>query len=511
MTTKRSIGCIATPLLAVLLLLVRVNLSTGFHALSPPTAPRPLFRYGVDSSSLNYRPLEQDDVAAESGVLRKVQERTPPGFDVGSTIKDADETAKEVAATKDNKKEPDSPTNLPRLNRKPTAMNLLLIQALVFNQQLILGLGTVLTMAVLFFSDGFSSFFNYQNIMGWSGTNGVPMLGIGNDFLFGALAALPIIAFGKLVENSDNRDLANLNFSTITMVMTLFGRRTVPPATFLPTPLKDKTNFLPATTNVQAFVESLRLGVITGICEETVFRSQIPGLVHRFAPVPDETMPWLLPLVASSVLFSLGHAQPGASNVSSKENAAVLMLQLINGLSFGAVYILSGGHLAAAIAAHAIYDTFVLYETWQSSNAQVEYAEQKATDLIESKEAQSGMDQIWNNLGLPNLAGGNHAGPAAASHALQSSAVPSITRLFYTFDFDKNESLSKSEVRKGLSYFALEHGGTVPPQAKIDSLFHKYAHMEDAGHGKQTERMSLENFYKLYNEQIQASPALTKK
>jgi Ca2+-binding EF-hand superfamily protein len=47
-----------------------------------------------------------------------------------------------------------------------------------------------------------------------------------------------------------------------------------------------------------------------------------------------------------------------------------------------------------------------------------------------------------------------------------------MKRMFYLFDIDKNETLSLSEVRKGIAYMAIERKvGLPPPQANVDRLF----------------------------------------
>jgi len=43
--------------------------------------------------------------------------------------------------------------------------------------------------------------------------------------------------------------------------------------------------------------------------------------------------------------------------------------------------------------------------------------------------------------------------------------------VFYIFDEDKNGAISKSEVRRGISYLAIEGALVAPSQSAVDALF----------------------------------------
>jgi hypothetical protein len=380
------------------------------------------------ATTLWYRELQDDD---NPNAMLKIQTRAPPGFNMKESLKE-----------------------------KRTAINYPLIRALLSNQVLILALATLATAATIFTQEGFDGFNNLQELFHWSGGNGgADMVLTPERFLTGAAAAIPIILFGNLVEASDKREFANVNFSTITMVMTLFGRRKPPPDEFLPDRLKGTTIFTSKTTDV--LLQSLVLAGVTGVCEETVFRMEIPAVISHYAG----GFPFL-PLLGQAALFGLGHASPGSSLM---ENGIVMGLQFINGLWFGSLFLLTGGDLVPCIVAHAVYDFVVFFKTWLDANAQIEYAETKWGEPLPAniqkqvKQIQSRVDPRVFNL---------------------------IKRLFYTFDFDKNESLSKSEVRKGLSYLALEKAGVPPPQETVDALFDAYTSEADKS------RLSFPDFFR---------------
>lgn len=414
------------------------------HHLGRHTDIRHERQHRTNLSRLWYRELDQDD---NSDTLRKVQIRAPPGFDVKESL----------AQRNRGEKGPSS------------GLNILLIRALLINQGLILAIATVISLVLLFATDGFDAFSHLNEIFRWSGVGDVDLWLTPNRLLIGAAAAIPIVAFGNLVEDSDQRIFANINFSTITMVLTLFGRRTKPPDVFLP-PVAVRGTPYPTTSTLEALVMSFVLSTITGVCEESVFRMEIPSLLdHYFYTEPFP----LLPLFGQAVLFALGHSQP---RTSVQENAVVVTLQLVNGIWFGMVYILTGGDIVPCMVAHAVYDFIVFFKTWWDANGQIEYAESMSLMPLPSN--------VQRDVDIMLLKG------------MDPKAFNRVKRLFYTFDFDKNKSLSKSEVRKGFSYLALEKAGIPPPQEQVDALFEKFTSVADKS------RLTFPDFLRLYTTSV---------
>mmetsp|Transcript_8784 Transcript_8784/g.14595 ORF Transcript_8784/g.14595 Transcript_8784/m.14595 type:complete len:465 (-) Transcript_8784:179-1573(-) len=417
-------------------LVARRQLLPVFALLSPATIQEQHQQRRSSNTLLRYRELDQED--ADTDAMLKVQTRAPPGFDMKKNLK----------------------------QQRRTAMNVPLIRAILLNQGLILGLATIASAVLLFFTNGVDAFSHLGDIFLWSGDvvdfDVTPL-----RLLTGLAAAAPVVFFGNLVERSDDRALANINFSTITMVMTLFGRRTSPPDAFLPKQFKGRT--IPTTSTADVLLQSSILATITGICEEIVFRMEIPGLLNHYnmGGFP------LLPLVGQAALFALGHYQ---ASTGLRENGIVVGLQFINGSWFGLVYLLTGGDLIACIVAHATYDFFVFFKTWLDANEQVEYAE-----------------SMW----LEPLPQDVQKQVLATSGELNPKTFNAVKRLFYTFDFDKNKTLSKSEVRKGFSYLALERAGTPPPQAQVDALFDRYT--SDV---VEKSRLTLPDFLQLYTKSV---------
>ncbi len=331
-------------------------------------------------------------------------------------------------------------------------MNVQFIVALLANQALILGVATALGAAVLFATVGPGFVGRLPEILHWEGPVTASTPGLFDltptpqRIAFGLVGSVPLLIGNFLIEASDRRIFANINFSTITMVMTLFGRRSQPDETFLPANLKGRT--FPTTSWIQAFAASVALSGMTGFCEETVFRREVAGVLGE--SFLDHNV--LLILGAQALLFALGHIQPGSN--SRSENAVLLGLQLVNGLGFGAIYLLSGGDIVPSMVAHATYDFIDFFKTWMDANAQLEYAERMWKSELSPRD-RAKVGEVLKATGM----------------SLDDTQYKRLRRLFYTFDFDKNSTLSRSEVRKGIAYMAVERAGTPPPTEQVDYVF----------------------------------------
>ena len=387
---------------------------------------------------LRYRALDEDD---DDTTMLKAQSRMPVGYDMRKALK-----------------------------KPPTksAMNVALIKALLVNQSLILALATAATYGILLFTDGFSGLAQLGDMMHWSG-GPLPDVDGPSSWAAGILAAIPMLAFSTAVENSDNRAFANVNFSTITMVMTLFGRRKAPPKELIPDQMKGKPILTTKVSDV--LLQSLILSITTGICEETVFRQEVPALLSHY--VTGDNIAFTL--VAQAVLFALGHASPGGSLA---ENSIMVGLQTVNGIGFGLIYILTGGNIVACIAAHSVFDFVVFFKTWMDSNAQLEYAESMYSQPLAPE-----MQRELSQSGV----------------RLDPKTMTIMKRLFYTFDFDKNKTLSLSEVRKGVSYLSLEKAGVPPPQAQVDAVFKKVVELKTGKQANAQSRLTFPEFVLLYS------------
>jgi membrane protease YdiL (CAAX protease family) len=389
-----------------------------YHANSLTLTKTPV-HLSSSPSALCYRAHEPDD---DDKAWIKVQTRAPPGFD----------TKKALAS-----KHPNS------------AMNIPLIRALLYNQGLILGLAAVVSAVLLFLTQGTGAFTNLNDILRWTGGEGpgiFDFLPSADRMLYGLAGALPMLIFSNIVENSDNRAFTNINFSTIAMVMTLFGRRTAPPDEFLPQQYKDLTMMTSKSSDV--LLQSFILSGMTGVCEEIVFRRLVPSLIALFTGGSIA-----MAYVGQAALFGLGHVQPKSNAI---DNAVVGGLQTVNGIFLGGVY-LATNDLVPCIVAHSVFDFIQFFKTWWDANAQLEYAESMYLQPLPpdiEKQVRGMLDTAKSK-----------------NPKMNPRLFEFIKRLFYTFDFDKSQSLSLSEVRKGVSYMALEQSARPPDQTIVDQLF----------------------------------------
>jgi Type II CAAX prenyl endopeptidase Rce1-like len=420
-----------------------------------------------------YRQLDEKDDEMDP-VMMKVVSRAPPGYDVKKALQEQNQMSE--------KKQP------------ANAMNRLLIRALTINQYLILGLASMISAVILYFTQGPAAFDNLNSILQWSGgSTGIFDFNLTAErLLWGIGAALPLLAFNAAIENSDNRAFVNINFSTITMCMTLFGRRSAPLDDFLPDKYKtasDGASKFPTTRGMDVAVQSFILSTVTGFCEEIVFRREVPAMLALLLGSNGDL---IFLYLGQAILFGLGHAQPGSKLA---ENSILVGLQTVNGLGFGLLYILTGGDLVPCIIAHATYDFVVFFKTWKDANDQIEYAE-----TMYSKPLPKDVDQEVQRL-------------LRASPKIEPRVYNLVKRLFYTFDFDKNETLSLSEVRKGISYMAIEKAGIPPPQSEIDRLFASTVQSRELGSAKSgsSSRLTFPDFLRLLSlmntEQVNSKSA----
>jgi len=329
-------------------------------------------------------------------------------------------------------------------------------------------------------TQGPDAFSHLNEIVKWTGGgSGLFDFKVSTEsLLMGIGGAMPLLAFSNFIESSDKRTFANLNFSTIVLCMTLFGRRTVPPDDFLPPEYKSAGGALeiPTTKSWQALVESLSLATVTGFCEESVFRRQVPAVLAQLSGANGNI---LIPFFGQALLFGLGHIQP-SQKVS--ENAIMVGLQSINGLGFGLLLLLSGGQLVVPIIAHATYDFVTFFKTWNDANSQLEYAEKMYSRPLPPHVEKEVESVVRSNPKMKD-----------------PRVFKSLKRLFFIFDYDKNESLNLSEVKKGISYYALEKQSTPPSDTEIERLFQSTVQSRKAIEGVSRSRLNFADFLRLYS------------
>jgi membrane protease YdiL (CAAX protease family) len=395
----------------------------------------PNIRKHVDIQPLKYRELDEEDDEKDPSML-KVKTRAPFGYNMKKAIQEQNSVI----------------TGPTTGMQSRDGVNRYLIRLLMLNQYIVAGLGVLISAIIIFFASGPSAFSDLNSVLQWSGGE-TDVFDVNFTFerlLLGIGASIPLLAFSNIIENSDRREFANINFATILMCLTLFGRRSVPPKDFLPSAYNDGTN-IPITPWTEAMIQSLVLSIVTGFCEESVFRRLVPSMIVLLSGTEGNIM---IPYIGQAILFGLGHAKSGSP---LSENSIVVGLQTINGLGFGLLYILAGGDLMSCIIAHATFDFIVFYKTWKDANDQLEYAESMSVVPFPDNDVESQARRLIRTTN-PTV------DPAIAYKLMK--------RMFYLFDIDKNQTLSLSEVRKGIAYMEIERKvGTPPLQPEVDRLF----------------------------------------
>uniref|UniRef100_A0A7S4NY07 CAAX prenyl protease 2/Lysostaphin resistance protein A-like domain-containing protein n=1 Tax=Guillardia theta TaxID=55529 RepID=A0A7S4NY07_GUITH len=209
--------------------------------------------------------------------------------------------------------------------------NLFLAWSLLRNQAL-LGVTSLFTIQTLQYEDTITA-------LGNAGVGILPLILI-------VLGSFPILFLGNKISTSESKAFIDINFSTNILALKLFGS-------------KENIPF--------AFGVSSVLGAITGLCEELSFRALgLPILAKRLGEAGDPNV--LLGLLASSLVFGLAHWSIGGS---WKDNSVVVPLQILTGLWFGVLYILSGYNFLVPAGVHAIYDAYTLIDAHLASTSQL--------------------------------------------------------------------------------------------------------------------------------------------
>ena len=180
-------------------------------------------------------------------------------------------------------------------------------------------------------------------------------------FVLGVVGFLPLLALSRTIETSESPLVAGLNLSTNMAVLRMFG---------------------PTRKPIIAFLLSLLMAGLTGVVEEVTFRGQlVPVLAQRLG---DGDI--VIGAAASTLVFALLHTNPLGffkSREAALDNLVLLLLQIVNGGTFCALYLATGYDLAVPIVAHTLYDLYIFYKTHLVEVAgQLEYAQREATSAL---------------------------------------------------------------------------------------------------------------------------------
>lgn len=381
--------------------------------------------------------------------------------------------------------EQQSPNEIKASITKRAGINVPLILSLFLNQFMMLTFASGLTAFYILFSGNGEQFLS-EGILNWTGSwNGLQSADL--DFsitpiriMQGSLGAIPIIAFGNFIEKSDDRRFATTNFSTLYMIITLFGLRTRSQSD---DKLKgEKFNVLDRLESMRSTIDvaflSMGISCVTGFCEEIMFRGFIPHMLMSSISFQDPA----LACAGQASLFALGHTSPVTS---SQENKIVASMQFVNGLWMGFLYLLTGGDIVPCIISHALYDFQVFFFSWLAANDQIEYSDKKCMEPIppDSIAEVKKMKRQFRN-------------------SISDSTFDNCKKVFYLFDEDKNGFISRSEAQRGVSYLEAEGHLIAPSRKTVDSIFDTSIKMRDPHNTDLSEDISEQlrfvDFVRLY-------------
>lgn len=210
-------------------------LAFSFSSTLPATRRRPLFRNcNFEEESIQQNRRWTQTIAHET----KVQHHTSVLFYRVHDMEDHDDSISKLRVRtsptfkkSDLVQEQQSPNEIKASITKRAGINVPLILSLFLNQFMMLTFASGLTAFYILFSGNGEQFLS-EGILNWTGSwNGLQSADL--DFsitpiriMQGSLGAIPIIAFGNFIEKSDDRRFATTNFSTLYMIITLFGLRT---------------------------------------------------------------------------------------------------------------------------------------------------------------------------------------------------------------------------------------------------------------------------------------------
>jgi len=322
-------------------------------------------------------------------------------------------------------------TATPVGDTESATLSIPLINYICVNQALLLLFASSIAIIASFFGDNpfeISSWHwndakDFHSLFDWQLSSSRIMSGI--------LASIPIIAMGRTVENSDDRDAARVNFATTNMVIGLFGRRK---SAMEPT----------ASAFFQVMILSSLIAVASGVSEEIIFRLYIPTAIS--------TITHSLPsaLFGQAVLFAGGHLTQNAEPGENKINCS---MQFLNGLWFGSLYLMTGGDILPCVIAHVLYDMHTLCETWTRVNNQMDYTLESSRKFMREEE-ETAVQRLKIGTGI----------------TLKSETVDFARHFFYAFDDDHAGSLSLPDCQRAVSY-AFMNDNIAPDKDVVRDLF----------------------------------------
>lgn len=273
----------------------------------------------------------------------------------------------------------------------------------------------------------------------------------------GILATIPLVTLSTAMAQSEEW-MCPIQNSLMNTVLSLFGRRA--------------EHDVRGTHPLTVLLVSLAIASVSALSEELVFRGLLPTALESYSHSIE------LALVGQALLFGLGQIR---RNSSMAENGVFSLMQSLNGLWYGMVYLGTGGDLLPVLVAHVLYECHVFVGGWKMINDQLDYTQQ--TEVTPS-------EQVELNA-LEQEAGGN----------LQPQVLDHCRKFFYAFDVDHKGSLSRSDVKRAVAYAFSQDGPVIQPSdARTNAVFDQVVQRRGpagTSQGEGNDRIGLSEFLHL--------------
>jgi len=280
----------------------------------------------------------------------------------------------------------------------------------------------------------------------------------------GILATVPLVAIGTIMEHSEHRAVSHVHFSMVNTVIGLFGRRRKDSSVGM------QSTFGISTTSTMPHVMFFSgvIAMVSAISEEMIFRGLLPTLLFFL------THSVGLALFGQALLFGLGQVRLKSPIM---ENGCFCILQVINSLWYGSVYLMTEGDIFPVLLAHVLYNCHIFAGTWKTINDQMDYTEIASSRRLPLREEME-LEQIKQEIG----------------GSLSIEAFQFCRKFFYAFDSEHQGSLSLTDVKRAVAYAFLQDG-IQPSDRKATEAFQQ---MIELRHSEETEkRMNMPEFLRL--------------
>ena len=277
----------------------------------------------------------------------------------------------------------------------------------------------------------------------------------------GVLATVPLISMGTMAEHLEHRSASALQISVTHTIMALFGRRlqqenyeSVGNPQQQPSIQDETVSTLSTTTSMaQVFLFGIAIAMVSAVSGELIFRGLLPVLLVSY------THSVGLALLGQALIFGIGQIR---RNSSVTENGVFSLVQVMNGLWYGGLYLTTGGDILPVLVAHILYECHVVVGTWKVVNDQMDYTE-SALVKRQSAEEELEMDRILTEAG-----GG-----------LSAENFQFCRRLFYAFDSEHQGMLSLADVKRAVAYSFLQDD-MQPSDAQAKEIFHQMVELSQS-------------------------------